>query len=130
MHDPDPPFRPIHRADGYLSLDDYGLIGDGATAALVGVDGSIPWLCIPRFGEGAFVLCSFWLIGNLTMQGRVEEAEQRYDSLCARCGTLGLFSDQIDPSTGAFRGNFPQAFSHIGVIASGVNLARAEEATR
>lgn len=78
--------------------------------------------------EGAFVLCSFWLIDNLTMQGRIEEAEQLYDSLCARASPLGLFSEQIDPSTGAFRGNFPQAFSHIGVIASGVNLARAKAA--
>lgn len=78
--------------------------------------------------EGAFVLCSFWLTDNLTMQGRLEEAEQLYDSLCARASPLGLFSEQIDPSTGAFRGNFPQAFSHIGVIASGVNLARAKAA--
>ncbi|MCP2279276.1 Glycosyl hydrolases family 15 [Nocardia amikacinitolerans] len=76
--------------------------------------------------EGAFVLCSFWLVDNLTMQGRIEEAEQLYDSLCDRASTLGLFSEQIDPSTGAFMGNFPQAFSHIGVIASGVNLARAK----
>lgn len=81
-------------------------------------------------GEGAFVLCSFWLIDNLTMQGRIEEAEQLYDSLCARASPLGLFSEQIDPSTGVFMGNFPQAFSHIGVIASGVNLARAKAATR
>ncbi|MFI5718549.1 glycoside hydrolase family 15 protein [Nocardia sp. NPDC051750] len=80
--------------------------------------------------EGAFVLCSFWLIDNLTLQGRIEEAEQLYDSLCARASPLGLFSEQIDPSTGAFIGNFPQAFSHIGVIASGVNLARAKAATR
>ncbi|WP_433758310.1 glycoside hydrolase family 15 protein [Nocardia sp. CA-135398] len=76
--------------------------------------------------EGAFVLCSFWLVDNLTLQGRIEEAERLYDSLCARASTLGLFSEQIDPSTGAFMGNFPQAFSHIGVIASGVNLARAK----
>jgi GH15 family glucan-1,4-alpha-glucosidase len=80
--------------------------------------------------EGAFVLCSFWLIDNLTLQGRIEEAEQLYDSLCARASPLGLFSEQIDPSTGAFIGNFPQAFSHIGVIASGVNLARAKATTR
>lgn len=80
--------------------------------------------------EGAFVLCSFWLIDNLTLQGRIEEAEQLYDSLCTRASPLGLFSEQIDPSTGAFMGNFPQAFSHIGVIASGVNLARAKAATR
>ncbi|WP_249645632.1 glycoside hydrolase family 15 protein [Nocardia sputi] len=75
--------------------------------------------------EGAFVLCSFWLVDNLTLQGRLEEAQQLYASLCSRASTLGLFSEQIDPSTGEFMGNFPQAFSHIGVIASGVNLARA-----
>jgi GH15 family glucan-1,4-alpha-glucosidase len=75
--------------------------------------------------EGAFVLCSFWLVDNLAHQGRVEEAERLYASLCARASPLGLLSEQIDPSTGAFMGNFPQAFSHIGVIASGVNLARA-----
>ncbi len=80
--------------------------------------------------EGAFVLCSFWLIDNLTLQGRIEEAEQLYDSLCARASPLGLLSEQIDPSTDAVMGNFPQAFSHIGVIASGVNLARAKVAAR
>ncbi|MGP4015257.1 glycoside hydrolase family 15 protein [Saccharopolyspora sp. 5N708] len=76
--------------------------------------------------EGAFVLCSFWLVDNLARQGRVEEAEQLYASLCARASPLGLLSEQIDPSTGEFIGNFPQAFSHIGIIVSGVNLARAE----
>ncbi|MGP3915559.1 glycoside hydrolase family 15 protein [Nonomuraea sp. 10N515B] len=75
--------------------------------------------------EGAFVLCSFWLADNLTYQGRIDEAEELYASLCARASPLGLLPEQIDPSTGAFMGNFPQAFSHIGVIASGVNLARA-----
>ncbi|MEU6720883.1 glycoside hydrolase family 15 protein [Nonomuraea sp. NPDC046802] len=75
--------------------------------------------------EGAFVLCSFWLVDNLVAQGRTEEAEELYASLCARASPLGLLSEQIDPSTGEFMGNFPQAFSHIGVIASGVNLARA-----
>ncbi|KUN92273.1 glycoside hydrolase family 15 protein [Streptomyces caeruleatus] len=74
--------------------------------------------------EGAFVLCSFWLVDNLTGQGRIDEAEELYASLCARASPLGLLSEQINPSTGEFMGNFPQAFSHIGVIASGVNLAR------
>jgi GH15 family glucan-1,4-alpha-glucosidase len=75
--------------------------------------------------EGAFLLCSFWLVDNLAMQGRLDEAEELYASLCARASPLGLLPEQIDPSTGQFIGNFPQAFSHIGVIASGVTLSRA-----
>lgn len=74
--------------------------------------------------EGAFLLCSFWLVDNLAKQGRLDEALELYDSLCERAGVLGLLPEEIDPSTGAFLGNYPQAFSHIGVIASGVNLAR------
>lgn len=78
------------------------------------------------YDEGAFVLCSFWLVDNLIGQGRIEEADELYASLCARASPLGLLSEQINPSTGEFMGNFPQAFSHIGIIASGVNLARAK----
>ena len=47
-----------------------------------------------------------------------------YDSLCRRANSLGLLPEQIDPGSGAFMGNFPQAFSHAGLISSGVNLAR------
>ena len=79
--------------------------------------------------EGAVLLCSFWLVDNLAHQGRLEEAEQLYASLCARASPLGLLSEQIDPSSGELTGNFPQAFSHIGVIASGVTLARATGTT-
>jgi GH15 family glucan-1,4-alpha-glucosidase len=50
--------------------------------------------------------------------------------LCGRASPLGLLSEQIHPTTGEFMGNFPQAFSHIGVIASGVNLARARSGGR
>ncbi|MEV7232132.1 glycoside hydrolase family 15 protein [Polymorphospora sp. NPDC051019] len=79
--------------------------------------------------EGAFLLCSFWLVDNLVHQGRLEQAHDLYQSLCARTSPLGLLSEQIDPATGTFIGNFPQAFSHIGIIASGVNLARAGATT-
>ena len=78
-----------------------------------------------RGDEGAFLLCSFWLVDNLVGQGRLDEAQDLYASLCARASPLGLLSEQIDPSTAELTGNFPQAFSHIGVIASGVTLARA-----
>ena len=75
--------------------------------------------------EGAFLLCSFWLVDNLALQGRLEEAAELYSSLCARASPTGLLSEQINPSTGEFMGNFPQAFSHIGVIFSGVTLTAA-----
>ncbi|WP_346620684.1 glycoside hydrolase family 15 protein [Blastococcus montanus] len=81
-------------------------------------------------GEGAFVLCSFWLVDNLAGQGRLEEAHDLYDSLCGRANEVGLLAEEIDPSTGAFLGNFPQAFSHVGVITSGWNLGRAAEVAR
>ena len=76
-------------------------------------------------GEGAFLLCSFWMIDNLTMQGRYQEAMDRYDRAVSRVNDLGLLPEQIDPGTGRFLGNFPQAFSHLGLISSGFNLGRA-----
>jgi GH15 family glucan-1,4-alpha-glucosidase len=75
--------------------------------------------------EGAFVLCSFWLVENLALQGRIDDATELYTSLCSRASTVGLLPEQINPSTGEFFGNFPQAFSHIGVLAAGDTLARA-----
>lgn len=80
--------------------------------------------------EGAFLLCSFWLVDNLTGQGRLDEAHALFDALCGRANHLGLLSEEVDPATGAFLGNFPQAFSHLGLIASGARLARAEAAAR
>jgi GH15 family glucan-1,4-alpha-glucosidase len=80
--------------------------------------------------EGAFLLCSFWLVDNFAKQGRLDEAMELYDSLCARANPLGLLPEQIDPSSGAFLGNYPQAFSHIGLISSGVNLARLTQKER
>jgi GH15 family glucan-1,4-alpha-glucosidase len=72
--------------------------------------------------EGAFLICSFWMVDNLAYQGRLDEAIDLFDSLCDRANALGLLSEQVDPSSGAFLGNFPQAFSHVGLISSAVNL--------
>jgi GH15 family glucan-1,4-alpha-glucosidase len=80
--------------------------------------------------EGAFLLCSFWLVDNLAGQDRLDEAMALYDALCARAGPLGLLPEQIDPGSGAFLGTYPQAFSHVGVISSGVNLARLTRKVR
>ena len=75
-------------------------------------------------GEGAFLTCSFWLVDNLANQGRIDEALELYDSLCSRAGPLGLLPEQVDPTTGEFLGNYPQALSHVALISSGVVLAR------
>jgi len=72
--------------------------------------------------EGAFLICSFWMVDNLAYQGRLDEAIDLFDSLCDRANALGLLPEQVDPSSGAFLGNFPQAFSHVGLISSAVNL--------
>jgi GH15 family glucan-1,4-alpha-glucosidase len=74
--------------------------------------------------EGAFLLCSFWLVDNLAGQGRLDRAGELFESLCDRASPLGLLPEQIDPCTGAFLGNFPQALSHVGLISSAVNLSR------
>jgi len=74
--------------------------------------------------EGAFLLCSFWLVDNMAYQGRMVEAMDLFNSLCNRANALGLLPEEIDPSSGAFLGNFPQAISHVGLISSAVNLTR------
>jgi GH15 family glucan-1,4-alpha-glucosidase len=76
--------------------------------------------------EGAFVLCTCWLIDVLALCGRVSEARDLFDRLCARANHLGLYAEQIDPASGGFLGNFPQAFSHLGIINSAIYLAYAE----
>lgn len=73
--------------------------------------------------EGAFLLCSFWLVETLVLQGRLDEAGALFESLCRRANPLGLLSEQIEPATGMFLSNFPQAMSHVGLIAAAVRLA-------
>ncbi len=77
--------------------------------------------------EGAFLACAFWLIDNLCYLGRIDEARERFESLLHFASPLGLFSEEVDPETGAQLGNYPQAFTHIGLINSAVTLQRAEE---
>lgn len=63
-----------------------------------------------------FVLCSYWLVECLALAGERERAEALFDQLTARSNDLGLFAEQIDPRNGEMTGNFPQAFSHVGLI--------------
>jgi GH15 family glucan-1,4-alpha-glucosidase len=78
-------------------------------------------------GEGAFLLCSFWLVQALALKGNTEEASRLFDQLCARANDVGLYSEEIDPKSGRFLGNFPQAFTHIGFINAALALGRCEK---
>jgi GH15 family glucan-1,4-alpha-glucosidase len=74
-----------------------------------------------------FVICSFWLVGCLAMAGELNRAKQMFEQLAARTNDLGLFAEQIDQVTGELLGNFPQAFSHVGLINAAGRLTEAEE---
>lgn len=75
--------------------------------------------------EGAFVLCGFWLAEALAMAGRIDEAQQVFVAHAEASNHLGLLSEEIDPGTKTLLGNFPQAFSHLGLInaAARIDLA-------
>jgi GH15 family glucan-1,4-alpha-glucosidase len=76
--------------------------------------------------EGAFSLCTFWLVDVLALSGRIEEAKDIFNNMIKHANHAGLFSEQIDTKTGEHLGNFPQAFTHIGLINSALYLAYAE----
>jgi GH15 family glucan-1,4-alpha-glucosidase len=79
-------------------------------------------------GEGAFLACSFWLVIDLAMLGRVEEAEELFERLLGLRNDLGLFSEEYDPVNQRLIGNFPQAFTHLTLIAAAVALTEAASA--
>nr|HET6901938.1 glycoside hydrolase family 15 protein [Ktedonobacteraceae bacterium] len=76
--------------------------------------------------EGTFTICTFWLVDNLAMQGRLVEARSLFERLLPYAGRLGLFSEEIDPQSNISLGNYPQAFTHIALINSAINLKKAE----
>ncbi|HET8910974.1 MAG TPA: glycoside hydrolase family 15 protein [Ktedonobacteraceae bacterium] len=76
--------------------------------------------------EGTFTICTFWLVDNLAMLGRTDEARLLFERLLKHAGHLGLFSEEIDPHTNMALGNYPQAFTHIALINGALNLQKAE----
>jgi GH15 family glucan-1,4-alpha-glucosidase len=83
-----------------------------------GVDGLPP-------GEGVFLACSFWLVDVYVLQGRRQDAERLFRRLLDLRNDVGLLSEEYDPAAQQLVGNFPQAFSHIGLINSAFNLTRS-----
>ena len=185
-----------------MRIEDYALIGDGRTAALVGRNGSIDWLCWPNFAsdacfasllgsekngfwrlapvgevtrtsrryephtlilettydpriqgtvtaiqqhltedglvmrydtskagdglpgsEGKFLACSFWLVTNLKLVGRDDEAKALFEKLLSLATDTGLLSEEYNTHRNRLVGNFPQAFSHIALIGAAYHLA-------
>ncbi|MGH3072418.1 MAG: glycoside hydrolase family 15 protein [Gaiellaceae bacterium] len=89
-------------------LNDEGLNADGLTGE-----------------EGTFVICSFWLVSCLAQAGELERAEALFDQLVGYANDLGLLAEEIDAGNSELLGNFPQAFSHIGLITSAWELDQA-----
>ncbi|MFJ6353523.1 glycoside hydrolase family 15 protein [Streptomyces sp. NPDC092046] len=78
--------------------------------------------------EGTFLVCSFWLADALRLTGRTEEARELFERLIGLCSDVGLLAEEYDPATGRQLGNFPQAFSHIGLVGTALALAAQETA--
>ena len=86
-------------------------VGQGASDGLAG-------------DEGTFSMCTFWLVEALTRAGRLEEARLIFEKMLTYANHLGLYAEEIGP-TGEQLGNFPQAFTHMGLISAAFNLDRA-----
>ncbi len=81
-------------------------------------------------GEGAFLACSFWFADNLVLLGRMADAAQMFERLLALRNDVGLLSEEYDPRAKRLVGNFPQAFSHITLINTALNLVRTQKPAR
>jgi alpha,alpha-trehalase len=78
--------------------------------------------------EGTFLLCTFWLAHALAVSGQIDRARTVLDRAAGYATDLGLFAEQVDSETGQLLGNFPQAFSHLGLVTAAHSLAEAERA--
>lgn len=74
-------------------------------------------------GEGAFGICSFWAVACRALQGDAEGASRAFEHVLSYANDVGLFAEEIDPTSGAALGNFPQAFTHVGLIDAALTLA-------
>ena len=115
-----PPDDP--RVAGTVAAIERTLVKDGLVLRYdtgEGVDGLPP-------GEGAFLACSFWLVDNYVLLGRIDEARALFERLLALRNDVGLLAEEYDPYGKVQLGNFPQAFSHLALINSAHNLANAQ----
>jgi GH15 family glucan-1,4-alpha-glucosidase len=103
----------------------------GLVARVLGADGFVRRYVTDGMdgvagGEGAFVICSFWLVECLARGGDANRARKLFQELISHCNDVGLLAEEIDPSSGELLGNFPQAFSHLGLIQAAIALDMPE----
>jgi len=79
--------------------------------------------------EGTFLLCTFWLAQAQTLAGQVEAATATFERAVAAINDVGLLAEEVDPASGEMTGNFPQAFSHIGLINAAWAITQAQPLT-
>ena len=108
------------RIQGTIEAIENGLVEDQVLVHRYDGDDGLPG------EEGAFVLCSCWLIDALALSGRVDEACERFEALLEYVSPLGLLAEEVDTNTGAHLGNYPQGFSHIGIINSALYVGYAQ----
>ena len=111
---------PDPRVRNTIEAIERDLMRDGFVARyrrVTDVDGLPP-------GEATFLLCSFWLVDNLVLLGRHDDARKLFERLLSVRNDVGLLAEGYDTAHGRLAGNFPQAFSHVGLISSAKNLSR------
>jgi GH15 family glucan-1,4-alpha-glucosidase len=111
-----PPDDP--RVQGTIDATLNHLTDNGLVYRYVGDDG------LPG-QEGTFVLCTFWLVDALVLAGQLDKAEELLLGILEHASPLGLLAEEIDPTSGDLLGNYPQAFSHIGLMNSALRLGWA-----
>jgi len=108
------------RVQGTVALIEKRLLRDGFVERYnprTGVDGI-------RTGEGVFLPCSFWLADHFLLQGRHAEAKRLFERLIALRNEVGLLAEEYNPAEKCLLGNFPQAFSHVALVNTALNLTR------
>ncbi len=109
------------RVAGTIAAVERELLRDGLVLRYTQSDAAGPDPLPP--GEGAFLACSFWLVDAYVLAGREDDARTLFERLATLANDVGLLSEEYDPVAGRQVGNFPQAFSHVGLINSAFNLS-------